>query len=150
MQISNKQPTLRTIPLGRRSYVSPWSGLRPPITFPLPAYAPLSVSLQGVCLYSGCVTVTSICCSAALDALDCGCCVRRLSCQTKNTATPSIAASRQPPSARPIARPGPVSWVAAESLVVGFTPVPGGDGGGAHVHEIPLVQLVLGSGSGHW
>jgi hypothetical protein len=44
MQISNKQPTLRTIPLGRRSYVSPWSGLRPPITFPLPAYAPLSVS----------------------------------------------------------------------------------------------------------
>ena len=147
MQISNKQPTLRTIPLGRRSYMS-----LPGLGSDLPSPFHSQLTHPSLCLYSGCVTdtVTSICCSAALDALDCGCCVRRLSCQTKNTATPSIAASRQPPSARPIARPGPVSWVAAESLVVGFTPVPGGDGGGAHVHEIPLVQLVLGSGSGHW
>ena len=35
-------------------------------------------------------------------------------------------------------------------------PDDGGEGGGAegedegHVHEIPLVQLVLGLGSGHW
>ena len=92
---------------------------------------------------------------------------------------PSIATSRQPPSASPIARPGPASWVAPESLVAS-APAPGGSGagdggggntgglgggggedggeggsegkgGGAHVHEIiPLVQLVLGLGSGHW
>ena len=74
---------------------------------------------------------------------------------------PSIATSRQPPSASPIARPGPASWVAPESLVAsdggggntGGLGGDGGEGGGAHVHEIPLVQLnpyhpelVLGSG----
>ena len=87
-------------------------------------------------------------------------------------AAPSIATSRQPPSASPIARPGPASWVAPESLVAS-APAPGGsgagdggggntgglgggggedggEGGGAHVHEIPLVQIVLGLGSGHW
>ena len=57
-----------------------------------------------------------------------GGCMRRLRCQT-NTAAASTAASRQPPSARPMARPGPASWVAPGSLVA-FEPT-SGNGGGA-------------------
>ena len=57
-----------------------------------------------------------------------GVCVRRLRCHT-NTAAASIATSRQPPSASPIARPGPASSVAAEMLVP-FSPT-SGNGGGA-------------------
>ena len=60
------------------------------------------------CFDSGCVNITSTCRGAVVDALDCGGCVRRLRCHT-NTAAPSIATSRQPPSASPIARPGPES-----------------------------------------
>ena len=56
-----------------------------------------------------------------MDALDDGGFVRRLRSQ-KNMAAASTATSRQPPTARPIAR----SWVAPESLVS----VRSGDGAG--------------------
>ena len=60
--------------------------------------------------------------------------LRRLRYQMHATA-PNTATSRQPPSASPIARPGPASWVAAESLLVGGgagedTPASGDGGGG--------------------
>jgi hypothetical protein len=66
---------------------------------------------------SGCVSITSTCCGAAVDALDGGGCVQRLWCQT-STAAASTATRWQPPSARPMARPGPAScgWAATESL----------------------------------
>ena len=66
-----------------------------------------------------------------------GVCMRRLRYQLHATApnTATTATSRQTPSASPIARPGPASWVVAESLVP-FTPTSGegegsgGEGGG--------------------
>ena len=83
--------------------------------------------------FSGCVTVTSTCCGAAVDALDGGGCMRRLRCQT-NMAAASIATSRQPPSARPIARPGPASCAATGGGGGGNT---GGLGGGSRRRREP-------------
>ena len=88
--------------------------------------AGLDASPQTFC-ESGCATVTSTCCGALVDE-PVGGCMRRLRCQT-NTAAASTAASRQPPSARPMARPGPASWVAPGSLVA-FEPTSGNGGGG--------------------
>merc|ERR1719272_1892280 len=55
------------------------------------------------------------CCGAVVDAPDGGGCMRHLRCQTNMAAT-STATSTQPPSARPMARPGPASCGADESL----------------------------------
>eukprot|EP00964_Phaeocystis_antarctica_P116358 scaffold80296_cov48-Phaeocystis_antarctica.AAC.2 len=65
---------------------------------------------------------------ALVDALSDGGCVRRLRCQKHATAA-NTTTRRQPPSARPMARPGPASCAVTESLEASM-PAPGGSGDG--------------------
>ena len=74
--------------------------------------------------------MTSICFGALMDALGDGGCMRHLRYQM-HVATASTATSRQPPSERPMARPGSASCVEGGDRRRSGEGAGSGEGGGS-------------------